>query len=64
MKTKKEHLLMREKGFEVRNQLADSKVKEKAKSHAEIVEIEKVKCHLLRKCLKNRKETNISDSDD
>jgi len=63
LKLKKYYLEMREKELEVKNTVAMNKIKSKEKRHDEILEIEKLKCNLLKQLLNEKKEHFKIDSD-
>lgn len=63
LKLKKHYIQMREKELEVKKTVAINKIKPKEKRHDEILEIEKLKCDLLRKLLNNKEHFKNSDSD-
>lgn len=62
LKFKKHYMQMREKELEVKKTVAINKIKSKEKRHDEILEIEKLKCDLLKKLL-NKEHFKDSDSD-
>ncbi|KYM94604.1 hypothetical protein ALC62_14762 [Cyphomyrmex costatus] len=62
LKLKKHYLEVREKEFEMKQKIALNKIKSKERRHDEILEIEKLKCNLLKNLL-NTKEKSKTDTD-
>lgn len=61
---KKQIVTLKRKEIEQKRELSNKKLKEKENRHAEMMKIEKTKCKLLKKLLKEANVTNISDSDE
>lgn len=63
LKLKKHYIEMREKELEIKKTVAMNKIKLKEKRQNKKLEIEKLKCNLLKKLLKDKKQFKDSDSE-